>query len=209
MKEVVIGIVLVIIFQIIISVISDLYIITTLNKYNGSLDDLKTGDILLYSYNFPISDSQEIKLFTNSPWSHVSVIHKDGDKLNILESIGSISKSGTQINDVNTLYKYSGHIAVLKLNKRIPKKDIIIYKNKYEFPTQTELLTTYIERLLGIELLNQHNCKWMHCAEYVGKLLNTWKIIPSNISLRHLFPIDFCNINTINGYEYSEPLLLK
>ena len=40
-------------------------------------------------------------------------------------------------------------------------------------------------------------------------LLKLWKIIPNDVNTTYLYPTDFLNLLTINGYKYSEPLLIK
>lgn len=205
--KLVIFIFFVILLQFIISFLTKFYILARYNeKCNPNC--LETGDILLYSYEPALSGSQNIKLFTMSVWSHVGIVCKINGEIKVLECVGSLTNPGVQINDLEKTMGYPGCVNVMKINKKVTPMQLPEKYKKFGFRTQLELTKIFLLRTFGIK-----TCKLKggdsHCAEFIGKVMKHWKIIPSTINEVYLFPNDFLNIPTINGYSYSPPKLLK
>lgn len=192
------------------------------NKYENIINDLKLGDLVLFSGKGVCSFF--IKLFSVSIYSHVGMIIEDPNYTSILlfESTGlSNIKNifGKKISGVQTVYlrdrikSYKGDIYIKKLNIERTEE---MYKSFDEFrkkvsgrsyeKSKLELLKSAIDFLCFFK--NKKNLKSIFCSELIAESYKVMKLLDQKISSNEYIPRDFSHnkIFLLKGY-FSNTLI--
>lgn len=174
-------------------------------KYNQIRNNLKTGDIVLFSGNSWASNF--IKFFSGSKWSHIGLVVKideyditlvwESTTLTDLRDINDgIAKKGVQTVPLSSrINTYDGKIAVRHLNRQIndPMKDSLCILRKqlmgkpYE-QHETELAKSLLD--FG-KFENKEDLSSLFCSELVAESLQCMGIIPATYPSNEFTPKDF------------------
>ena len=195
-------------------------------KYIDIRDELKTGDIVLFSGTGPIS--MLIRLTTRSRWSHIGMIVKvpDFDMVLLWESTSLNNYlgvkdvyAGAPLKGVQTtvlsdkISRFRGDVAVRQLNDELEIdkiKELSNLRNEWKnIPYETdylELLNSAID--LKIIPENEEDLSSIFCSELVGEALQRIKIIDESMPSNEFVPSDFdegkiIDSLTIGDYRYG------
>ena len=177
-------------------------------KYEDIRENLKTGDIVLFSGKGGISHG--IKLFTNSKWSHVGMVLRCLDLRaiflwesttlsNLKDAIDGKAKRGVQLVLLSDrLRKYDGEASIRHLNYEVDTKEygkLMELREKlrnrpYE-EDKFELIKAAYDGPLGH---NEEDLSSLFCSELVAEAyqaLGLLKEPPSGLPSNEFTPKDF------------------
>ncbi|MEC8325898.1 MAG: YiiX/YebB-like N1pC/P60 family cysteine hydrolase [Pseudomonadota bacterium] len=195
--------------------------------YSLVRDDLKTGDILLFSGNGFFS--KVIKFATRSKWSHVGMVYKNRESgiLFVYEStsISNVTNvdSGEPLNGVQLtplskrLRLYNGVVAVRKLENASLNDDAqaAIEQLMYEFegkPYEEDKLELAKSALDLISIENEEDLSTLFCSELIAEVYQRIGLLDEDKPSNEYTPADFAAstkaLGLISG-ELTEPIELK
>lgn len=176
-------------------------------NYDQLRSDLKTGDIVLYSGNAPISTI--IKIATSSKWSHVGMVVRVPDLLFV--SVWESTKQGTHLLDLDSgqirkgvqlvplsdrILTYGGRIALRRLegaNLQNPDYERLwalrqkLSKRPYE-TDKIELLKAAYDGPLG---KNDEDLRSLFCSELVAEAYQALGLLATRKPSNEYVPADF------------------
>ena len=198
-------------------------------NYDDIRDNLKTGDIVLFSGMGRISDL--IKFFSGSKWSHIGLVVKSDDIDMVLlwesTSLNSVNdiESGTAKNGVQLvalserIAKYDGEISVRHFQSEITqdmrnalKQFRKESKNKPYEKSRLELAFSLID--VGWFTNNEEDFSSMFCSELVAEALEKMGIMNGDLPANEFIPKDFFKGGRFEHYllpgmEYGDEIQLK
>lgn len=195
-------------------------------KYEQIRDQLKTGDIILFSGNSGVS--KFIRFFSASRWSHVGMVVRidDWDAILLWEStslsgvkdaMDKIPKKGVQTVYLSQRVEtYNGDLALRPLNKPITdtmKQALVSLRKKlknrpYE-KSKVELAKSLID--MGFLSENEEDLSSVFCSELVAEALQEMNVIPQTTPSNEYTPKDFeeygkIDKDCLSSYNYG-PLI--
>jgi len=188
-------------------------------QYSAIRDQLKTGDILLFSGKGGISDG--IKFFTLSKYSHVGMVYKLNDPL---DTQGSVfcweSTTLSDINDADTGKKTKGvqrvelserlescfskgyEISVRQLSKPISDQMTIALNNfRHEVSgrpyerDKIELIKAAYDGWMGE---NKEDLSSLFCSELVAEAYQRMGLLTEDMPSNEYIPKDFSNEKSLS-----------
>jgi hypothetical protein len=198
-------------------------------SYKDIRDQLKTGDLILFSGKSPIG--RMIRLFSNSKWSHLGMVIKvdDVDMLLLWES--------TSINNTPDFYsrKISSGVQTTMLSERIENfdGDIAVRFLQGEIPSEAKHKLKNLRYTLRgrpyesskIELIqslldmngsspNDADLSSVFCSELIAEGLKAMGIMDQSARSNEFAPRDFGDNGDVDkylntGYTYTPEILIK
>jgi len=195
--------------------------------YKDMRDNLKTGDIVLFSGNSLISSG--IKIVTSSVWSHVGMILKipQYDMVFVWESttltkladaIDGKTKQGVQLvllsDRVDT---YDGIMSVRHLSKEVSEHSVFelmkfrqTVKNRPYEESKIELIKSAYDGWLGD---NDEDLSSLFCSELVAEAYQRMKLVSEKLPSNEYTPADFSaakskSIDWLNGISLGPEILI-
>lgn len=199
-------------------------------KYEEIRDQLKTGDVVLFSGKGFFS--RAIKLFSHSKWSHVGIVVKieDFDLVLLWESTG-LSKvediiDGKRKKGVQTvalsdrLETYKGDISVRQLNGVVAQdgmdklRDLRkLLKNRPYEKGHSELVRSLVD-IGGPLCENAEDLSSVFCSELVAESLQEMGVIDERLPSNEFIPKNFAKGGRVEhyltpGFSYGDEIKLK
>jgi len=175
-------------------------------NYDDIRDDLKTGDIVLFSGMGRISDL--IKFFSGSKWSHIGLVVKSDDfdmvllwestSLSSIDDIeDGIAKNGVQLVALSErIAQYDGEISVRQFEGEITPDMLValkefrrVSKNKPYEKSRWELASSLID--IGWFTENVEDFSSIFCSELVAEALEKMGIMNGDLAANEFIPKDF------------------
>ena len=195
--------------------------------YKDIRDNLKTGDIVLFSGNSLISNG--IKLVTNSIWSHVGMVLKIPEYnmvfvwesttiTKLADAIDGKVKNGVQLillsDRVNT---YDGTMSVRHLSHTMDEHAIFelmkfrqeVRNRPYE-QDKIELIKSAYDGWLGD---NDEDLSSLFCSELVAEAYQRMKILSETLPSNEYTPADFSSVKShkfewLNGVSLGSEITI-
>lgn len=201
-------------------------------KYEDIRDQLKTGDILLFSGKGGISDG--IKFFTVSKWSHVGMVYRFD---NSLDPRGSLfcweSTTLSDIKDADT-GKLTKGVQRVELSERLERcfskgyeisvrpllkaltDDMILALNNFRHEVsgrpyekdKIELLKAAYEGIFGD---NKEDLSSLFCSELVAEAYQKMKLLTETVPSNEYTPRDFSTEKSLSlelGYSLNNEIAI-
>lgn len=197
-----------------------------LNKYNKIRNELKTGDIVLFSGKGRISTG--IKWFTSSEWSHVGMVLRllqfdmvllwESTTLNNIDDVETgIAKKGVQVVSLSKrLQNYDGKAAIRQLSKKLsPKKIKSLIEFKQEVKNRPyekqniELLKSAFDGPFG---RNREDLSSLFCSELVAESYQQMGLLPNTKIAKasnEYTPADFSSKSGCRNLQLQEGITLS
>jgi hypothetical protein len=197
-------------------------------QYKIIREELKTGDVILFSGKGGISDL--IKWFSNSRWSHVGmVIQLQGMNMVLLWESTTLSNitdldTGRAIRGVQLvglserINSYDGEVAIRQLNKPVGlarEAALGVFRSQvagrpYE-ENKLELLGAGID---GIFADNVKDLSSLFCSELVAEAFQIMGLLPNHIPSNEFTPADFGSqidkpLNLLDGFSLGTEITIS
>lgn len=176
-------------------------------------NNIKSGDLILYSYSDVDSTNFGNRLFGHSRFPHIAIVIKINNKLFTCEMVANDKiepgnpnfYTGMNIFPLETrICHYTGNVYIASLIKPLTDEQYnifynIVHKKKYKFSTKFNVALQYLSNTTKM-LPNKR-----FCGELIVEIINSMKLLNKPIHVKkHLLTtaiIDLCDNNT-----YSYPI---
>ena len=198
-------------------------------KYIDIRDKLKTGDIVLFSGDGPIS--MLIRLITRSRWSHVGMVVKVPDfdmvllwestMLNRFMDVKDVY-AGTIVKGVQTtvlsdkISRFNGDVAIRQLNNELDDdkiKTLSELRNEWKNVPYEKDYLELLNSAIDIKIIpeNEEDLSSIFCSELLAEALQRLNIIDDSVPSNEFVPSDFAEGKLIDSlivgdYRYG-PLI--
>jgi len=197
---------------------------SAMNKYDDIRDELKTGDIILFSGKGAISEA--IKFFTRSKWSHLGMVVyiKEWD-MNVLWESTQLGdkkdiesgklKKGVQMTLLrDRVLSYDGGVALRKLHytpTRETEEKLRDFraesKDKHYEESTIELIKSAYDGWLGD---NEEDLTSLFCSEMLSEAYQRMGILSESKPSNEYTPADFSKkMDFLNGIYFEKEIVIK
>lgn len=178
------------------------------------LDNGKTGDVVLVSYR---KSCGLIKLFTNSKWTHTSMLYRNKkDQLFVIEcgSYKSDEYSGVNLIPFELWFKLNkrSHLTWIPIKKKISNDKIKYIHSKYKKSSFNGAIRNMIYALKENKYNgNEKTNESFFCSQFIMTILQDLKLIPKEIKPISFSPNDFYKKQRYEHIEslYEKPINVK